>query len=193
MRYHHDVSRTFVLAFFAAMVGLAAPTLSCAPHRHTAADSQTNTDKTASYPPASSTQQHDPQVAASEVSPAADSSAEAVVDIVAALPEVRAYCDSLERARQPVHCTLFLVERPEGDCPVQVSPWDDCLWGLYVGEAHADHTVRWATFRVQLSERTIAGVDDAMCGTMKLEAWRAWRKRFQPGKEPPECPTSPAP
>ncbi len=117
----------------------------------------------------------------SVASPAASDEGKLAVDIASELAEVKAYCASLEQARQPSHCVLWSEEG------------EDHLRSVYLGESQPSHTVRFATFHVDVGARTVVAVDDWVCGQMSLVAWRSHQAKVRsaPTEEPPQCPEGP--
>jgi len=113
------------------------------------------------------------------------------VDLALGMPEVKAYCASLEKAPQPSHCTMWSEDEraPTTRCKADASYLDDCLWPVYLGESHPDHAVRFATIWVNLTSNSVAAVSDFACGQMPLATWRAWRIAVAAAPDnPPECP-----
>lgn len=132
----------------------------------------------------------------SSSTPAAETPAAArlAVELVARMPEVKRYCASLERAPQPSHCAMWPEEPadPKATCSANAAFTDDCLWPVYLGESHPDHSVRFATLYVNPTTRAVVAVSDFVCGLMPVATWRKWNAR-QASASPdkgPECPDS---
>ena len=128
-----------------------------------------------------------PSAPSGSVEPPVDpKAASAALAAVSRMPDVKAYCASLERAAQPVHCIVFLAEGPQAPCPAHPAITDECLWQVYVGEDQTTHTVRYTTvYLVPGSWKPVAASDPG-CGLMPLGTWRAFRAkqdRSPPGKE----------
>jgi hypothetical protein len=107
---------------------------------------------------------------------------------VTALPEVKAFCERLQKVHK-LSCALWAEQEPEdAACGPNPSPIDPCLWSVYLGEIHeGSHATRSATFYVDTAPATVVGVSPLECEPMTLSAWQAYTAKKNAGRKP-RCP-----
>lgn len=84
--------------------------------------------------------------------------ADAVLERIAELPEVTAFAADL--AAQGGQMLLRLDAEPEPDCRAGA---EDCVYLIYVGEDHPDHTVLWRWYQLDPADGAVSvsdGVSD---------------------------------
>lgn len=96
--------------------------------------------------------------------------ADAVIESIFALPEVKAFAAAVERvSKNKAHLSMWVESQPPDGCRAG-SP--ECRYEVYVGEHHPDHMARWQTFLVDPSTREIWVANIAGDEPDTYEVWR---------------------
>jgi hypothetical protein len=84
-------------------------------------------------------------------------------DLVAALPQVGSYLDSVPRTTRDAKGLIFSLGHPIGD---------ENLWEIYVGADHDEYAVEWCRFRVDRRTREIWARITETSPWLTFEQWR---------------------
>lgn len=96
--------------------------------------------------------------------------ADAVMDFVFALPEVKAYGAFVARASKGAsHMTGHIEGLPQPGCAPRTP---ECRYDVYVGEDQGDHTVRWFGFAVDPETKVVWVRDETSDSYLTYDSWR---------------------